>query len=39
VVTSPRRRALGLGTPLTQIELKDWAERSVTLFLDGMRAS
>lgn len=38
VVTSPRRRALGLGIPFTAAELHGWAENSVTLFLDGCRA-
>jgi AcrR family transcriptional regulator len=37
VVTGPRRRALGLGAPLSPSELRDWVEHSVRLFLDGCR--
>jgi TetR/AcrR family transcriptional repressor of mexJK operon len=37
VVTGPRRRALGLGAPLSQPELRDWVDHSVRLFLDGCR--
>jgi TetR/AcrR family transcriptional repressor of mexJK operon len=37
VVTGPRRRALGLGAPLGPIELCDWIDHSVDLFLDGCR--
>jgi AcrR family transcriptional regulator len=37
VVTGPRRRALGLGTPLRAGELRDWIDQSVRLFLDGCR--
>lgn len=37
VVTGPRRRALGLGTPLGPAELRDWVDQSVRLFLDGCR--
>jgi TetR/AcrR family transcriptional regulator, mexJK operon transcriptional repressor len=39
VVTGPRRRALGLGAPLTPSELHDWVDHSVRLFLDGSRAA
>jgi AcrR family transcriptional regulator len=34
-VTGPRRRALGLGTPLGDAELRDWLDQTVALFLDG----
>jgi TetR/AcrR family transcriptional regulator, mexJK operon transcriptional repressor len=37
VVSAPRRRALGLGRPLDAAGLAVWAERSVTLFLEGVR--
>jgi TetR/AcrR family transcriptional repressor of mexJK operon len=37
VVTGPRRRALGLGAPLGPSELRDWADHSVRLFLEGCR--
>jgi hypothetical protein len=37
VVAGPRRRALGLGTPLSPEELELWAKRTVRLFLDGLR--
>jgi TetR/AcrR family transcriptional repressor of mexJK operon len=37
VITAPRRRALGLGAPLSQTELRDWVGRTVTLFLEGCR--
>lgn len=37
VVTGPRRRALGLGAPLSPTELRDWLDQSVRLFLDGCR--
>ena len=36
VVAGPRRRALGLGTPLGPKELELWARRTVRLFLDGV---
>ena len=39
VVTGPRRRALGLGTPLGKTELRRWIDQSVRLFLDGCRSS
>jgi AcrR family transcriptional regulator len=38
VVTGPRRRALGLGTPLNQAELRRWIDDTVELFLHGLRA-
>ena len=37
VVSGPRRRALGLGPPLDAAGLDAWVERSVALFLDGVR--
>ena len=37
VVASPQRRALGLGTPMTEAELDGWADDCVTLFLHGCR--
>jgi TetR/AcrR family transcriptional repressor of mexJK operon len=37
VVTLPRRRALGLGTPMTEAELDIWADDCVNLFLNGCR--
>ncbi|MGH7051950.1 MAG: TetR/AcrR family transcriptional regulator [Acetobacteraceae bacterium] len=37
VVSGPRRRALGLGRPLDEADLALWAERSVALFLNGLR--
>lgn len=37
VVTGPRRRALGLGVPLSPPELRDWVDQSVALFLEGCR--
>lgn len=37
VVTLPQRRALGFGTPMTQAELDEWADKAVGLFLDGCR--
>lgn len=38
VLAGPRRRALGLGTPMSAAELERWIERTVALFLDGLRA-
>src|SRR5258705_502246 len=35
VVTGPRRRALGLGTPLSPAGLSEWIDQTVTLFLQG----
>jgi TetR/AcrR family transcriptional regulator, mexJK operon transcriptional repressor len=38
VVASPQRRALGLGTPMTEAELDTWADDCVNLFLNGCRS-
>lgn len=35
VVAVPQRRALGLGTPMTEAERDAWARDTVRLFLDG----
>jgi len=35
VLTVPQRRALGLGTPMTEAELDAWAKDTVALFLGG----
>jgi TetR/AcrR family transcriptional regulator, mexJK operon transcriptional repressor len=35
VVALPQRRALGLGTPMTEAELDAWARDTVALFLKG----
>ncbi len=37
VVEGPRRRALGLGPPLTPPELRGWLDQCVGLFLEGCR--
>jgi AcrR family transcriptional regulator len=37
VVSAPRRRATGLGAPMTAAELDAWAVKSVNLFLNGCR--
>jgi TetR/AcrR family transcriptional regulator, mexJK operon transcriptional repressor len=37
VVTLPQRRAVGFGAPMTQLELDQWADKVVTLFLDGLK--
>jgi TetR/AcrR family transcriptional regulator, mexJK operon transcriptional repressor len=37
VVTVPQRRATGFGTPMTAAELESWAEKAVTLFLEGLK--
>jgi len=37
VVSLPQRRALGLGTTLTEAELDAWADDCVNLFLNGCR--
>jgi AcrR family transcriptional regulator len=37
VVSLPQRRALGLGTPMTETELDAWADDCVNLFLNGCR--
>ena len=38
VVASPQRRALGLGTPMTEADLDTWADDCVNLFLNGCRS-
>src|SRR5437764_6150 len=38
VVTGPRRRALGLGTPLSPAGLSEWVDQTVELFLQGCGA-
>jgi AcrR family transcriptional regulator len=38
VVAVPQRRATGFGVPMTPAELEQWADRTVTLFLDGFKA-
>jgi TetR/AcrR family transcriptional regulator, mexJK operon transcriptional repressor len=38
VVTGPRRRALGLGTPFDAADLRRWIDDTVALFLGGLRA-
>jgi TetR/AcrR family transcriptional regulator, mexJK operon transcriptional repressor len=35
LVTIPQRRAIGYGTPMTSAELDAWADKVVTLFLEG----
>jgi TetR/AcrR family transcriptional regulator, mexJK operon transcriptional repressor len=37
-VSLPQRRAMGLGTPMTESELDAWVQGTVRLFLDGCRA-
>jgi TetR/AcrR family transcriptional repressor of mexJK operon len=37
VVSQPQRRAMGYGAPMTPAELDIWADKSVSLFLDGCR--
>ena len=37
VVALPQRRALGLGTPMTEAELDAWADDCINLFLNGCR--
>jgi TetR/AcrR family transcriptional repressor of mexJK operon len=37
LVAGPQRRALGLGTPMSDAELDAWARDAVDLFLDGCR--
>lgn len=37
VVAVPQRRATGFGKPMTTLELDDWADKVVTLFLDGFK--
>jgi len=38
VVSLPQRRALGLGAPMNEDELDDWADDCVNLFLNGCRS-
>jgi hypothetical protein len=37
VVSQPQRRAMGYGAPMSPAELDAWADKSVSLFLDGCR--
>jgi TetR/AcrR family transcriptional regulator, mexJK operon transcriptional repressor len=37
VVSQPQRRAMGYGAPMTPADLDIWADKSVSLFLDGCR--
>jgi AcrR family transcriptional regulator len=37
VVTLPQRRAMGLGAPMTEEELRDWPHKVADLFLHGCR--
>jgi len=37
VVTMPQRRSMGLGPPMTDVEIEAWADNAVTLFLNGCR--
>jgi TetR/AcrR family transcriptional regulator, mexJK operon transcriptional repressor len=37
VIAAPRRRALGLGTAMTEAELDAWADDCVNLFVNGCR--
>jgi len=37
VVSLPRRRAMGLGEPMSEAELEMWERETVRLFLDGCR--
>ena len=37
VVSTPQRRALGLGMPMTTTELNNWVRNAVTLFMNGCR--
>ena len=37
IVTLPQRRIMGLAVPVTAKEIDSWADRSVSLFLDGCR--
>ena len=39
LVAGPQRRALGLGTPMSDAELDAWARDAVDLFLDGCRGA
>jgi TetR/AcrR family transcriptional repressor of mexJK operon len=35
IVSLPQLRAIGLGAPMTAVELDDWTRRTVALFLNG----
>lgn len=37
VIAGPQRRALGLGTPMTSVEIDAWVDDVVNLFLNGCR--
>jgi TetR/AcrR family transcriptional regulator, mexJK operon transcriptional repressor len=37
VVAVPQRRATGFGVPMAAAELKLWADKAVTLFLEGLK--
>ena len=37
VVTVPQRRIIGLGAPMAEPELDEWADAAVALFLEGCR--
>jgi len=39
LVAGPQRRALGLGTPMTDADLDAWARNAVDLFLNGCRGA
>jgi hypothetical protein len=39
VISIPLRRAMGFGTPLSEIERDDWAAKSVALFMRGLGAA
>lgn len=39
LVAGPQRRALGLGTPMTEADLEAWARDAVDLFLNGCRGT
>ena len=39
LVAGPQRRALGLGTPMTEADLDAWARDAVDLFLNGCRGT
>lgn len=38
-IAAPQRRAMVLGTPMTQEELEAWARQTVALFLEGWRGA
>ena len=37
ILAAPRRRALGMGPPMSEAERERWIDRTVALFLDGCR--